>query len=326
MKTNILDQYHGDPTFVHLYAAIRDTPELQSLLKSASFTTESVELLPSTAFAWEAERRFPVHTKQDTAASIVYRNKIASYVPIEVDRKLAIAAQIYGLSAPDFTTVKQAAAEVTYALPEHKRLPLDTAEQVKLAEDVLCRDHKKLTVETRADAFSRLVKAAAQHDVEVRPFTYKMAGLTTCNNQTLKDWLDARSEAATDPLYKTAFAKLSSGLQRAGTELSNRNDLVKLASTIQQLDEGAGLTKYYDRKLPDPLQTVFNTEKVAEEMCDVAGKKVACAKLMHLPDAIWEQIDATELSKIAEDGNVTEFKQAFDTLPLDLKVVLRSYV
>jgi len=326
MKNPVIDQYHGDPTYAQLHTLSRDVPGAREMLKTASFDAEAAEQLPATAFAWEDARRFPVHTAADTVASVLYRTKVSSYVPIEVDQKLAIAAQIYELTALDFTTVKQAAAEVTYALPEHKRLPLDTSEQIKLAEDVLCRDHKKLTIETRADAFSRLVKAAAQHDVEVRPFTYKMAGLTTCNNQILKDWLDARSEAATDPLYKTAFTKLSSGLQRAGAELSNRNDLVKLASTIQQLDEGAGLTKYYDRKLPDPLQTVFNTEKVAEEMCDVAGKKVACAKLMHLPDAIWEQIDATELSKIAEDGNVTEFKQAFDTLPLDLKVVLRSYV
>lgn len=324
----VIDQYNGDTTYAHLQALSRDFPEAREILKTASFNKEAAEQLPDAAFAWEDARRFPIHTKADTVASIFYRKKVASYVPPEVDDRLVQAAQIYGIKATDFSTVKEAATtpEPEYALPSYKRLPLGSAEQVKLAEEVLHRDHERLTLETKADAYSRLVKAAAVHDVEVKPLTYKLAGLTACNNYALRDWLEARVQATDNPLCKEAFQKLATQLRKAGPEITNRKDLVKLASAISTLDQQAGLTKYYDRKLPDPLLTVFNTEKVAEEQCDVAGKKVACSKLMGLPDHVWEQMDVPELSKLASSGNLTEFKQVFDTLPADLKVSLRSYV
>jgi hypothetical protein len=323
----IADQYHGDPLFAQLQTIMRDVPAAREMLKTASFTKEAADLLPSGAFAWEAERRFPVHTKEDTVASILYRSKVAGYVPIEVDTKLATAAKIYGIDVAVFNSTKIAAeTEVTYALPEIKRLPLDTDAQIKVAEEVLCRDFTRLPTEMRADAFSRLVKAAGAHNLELRELTYKLGGLTVCDKAQLCDWLEARATAAPGEVQKVAFQKLADGLRKADEVISNRKDLVKVASAIYELDKQAGFEKFYDKKLPDPMLTVFNTTKVAEDMCDVAGKKVACAKLMGLPDSVWDQVDMPELAKIAESGDLSEFKLAFATVPLDIKVVLRSYV
>jgi len=328
MQHPIIDQYHGDPAFAHLQAVARDVPAARDMLKTASFTKEAADLLPSGAFAWEDMRRFPVHTKEDTIASILYRSKTAGYIPIEVDTKLATAAKIYGIDVAAFESiaVKTAAAEINYALPEIKRLPLDTEGQIKIAEEVLCRDFTRLPLEMRADAFSRLVKAAGEHNMELSPLVYKLGGLTVCDKAQLCDWLEARSTAATGDAQKVAFQKLADGLRKAPDVISDRKDLVKIAGTIATLDKQAGLEKFYDKKLPDPLMTVFNTTKVAEDMCDVAGKKVACAKLMGLPDSVWDQVDVPELAKIAESGDLAQFKLAFATLPLDIKLVLRSYV
>lgn len=321
---SITDQYNGDPTYAELHVLTRSRPLVREMLKTAEFVKESAASLPSTAFAWEDERRFPVHTRIDTAASILYRSKLGSAVPAHVDAKLAKAAEIFELSDTLFAGTKTAAAPaVDHALKD--RLPLEDEFQIKLAEDVLCRDFERLTLHERADAFSKLAQAAFSNKVALRPLTLKMAGLTTCNTDTLSRWLGARSMASTG-IVREAFDKLATQIKYAGPELTDRDDLVKLASTIQQLDERAGLEKYYDRKLPDPMLTVFNTEKIAEDSCDVAGKKVACSKLMHLPSEIWDQVDVPELSKIAEEGNTVEFKHAFDTLPYDIKVVLRSYV
>lgn len=210
-----------------------------------------------------------------------------------------------------------------YALPQDQRLPLGDAGQVKVAEHVLCRDFQKLRLEKRADAFSRLVEAAKEHDVELRPMALKMAGLTMSNTKTMRTWLEARA-AASDGSVQQAFDKLASGLRKAPAYIQDRKTLVKLASTIEQLDTQAGLRKHYDRKLPDPLMTVFNTEKVATEMCDVAGTQVPCEELMALPPEIWEQVDAPEVAEVAQTGDTAMFKQVFDTLPLDIKVVLQS--
>ncbi len=327
MKNSVVDQYNGDPTYAQLQAVARDVPVAREMLKTASFDKEAVDNLPSTAFAWEDLRRFPVHNKQETIASIFYRNKCASYVPIDVDTKLATAAKIYGIDLAAFNSVKVASTEEpNYALPEIKRLPLNTEGQIKTAEQVLCRDFTRLPIEMRADAFSRLVKAAGEHNMELSPLAYKLGGLTVCDKTQLCDWLEARSTASQNTAQKVAFQKLADGLRHAPQIIEDRKDLVKVASTIAELDKQAGLEKFYDKKLPDPLMTVFNTTKVAEDMCDVAGKKVACAKLMGLPDSVWDQVDVPELGKIAEAGDLGQFKSAFDTLPLDIKVVLRSYV
>lgn len=339
MTNQISDQYNGDPTYAQLHVLTRNRPLVRDRLKTASFDAEKVANLPSSAFAWEDERRFPVHTEADTVASILYRSKLGSAVPAQVDDKLAKAAAIYGIPDVIFAGEKTAAApDVEYALPSfvktagvdqvdhsESRLPLDGEFNIKLAEDVLCRDFQRLPLNTRADAFSRLTKAAQLNGVSLRPLTMKLAGLTITNTPRLCDWLEARATVTDGPI-KEAFDRMASKLRKAGAEIEDRASQIKLASTIAQLDKKAGLERYYDRKLPDPLLTVFNTTKIAEDSCDVAGKKVACSVLMRLPEGVWEDVDMAEMSKIADNGDTMEFKQAFDTIPADIKMILRDYV
>jgi hypothetical protein len=321
---NITDQYHGDPTYAELYVLARTRPLVREMLKTASFNKEGVEDLPSSVFAWEAERRFPVHTKEDTIASVLYRSKLGSDVPKYVDEKLAKAVEIHQIDEHIFATTKLAATtEPVYALPEDKRLPLNNPGQIKVAEHVLLRDFERLPLEKRADTFSRLAIAARKHEIELQPLTQKMAGMTISNTATLRKWLEARA-TVTQEKISAAFDTLADGLANAPEHIQDRTSLVKLASTIDQLDRKAGLNKYYDRKLPDPLQTVFNTEKIAMEMVDVAGMQVPVETLMQLPPEIWEQVDAPELAELAQAGDPVTFKQVFDTMPLDIKVVLQG--
>ena len=327
---NIIDQYHGDPAYAHLHVLTRNRPEARAMLKTAAFETtkEALDRLPSTAFAWSDERRLPIHTREDALASILYRTKLGSAVPEHVDQKLANAAIIFGLKKSLFTDVKEAAAPVepTYALPEEQRLPLDSAEQIKQAEFVLARDYSRLPLEKRAEAFMRLTKASKEHSVALSPLTQKMAGLTVSHTKTLCDWLEARASVSSDEKHAAAFDKLASVLSTQPTFITNRNELIKLASTISTLDKKAGLERHYDRKLPDPIQTVFNTTKTAGLTCDVAGTPMDCAQLMALPPEIWEQVDMPELAEIAASGDEATFKQVFDTAPMDIKMVLSRQI
>lgn len=323
----IIDQYHGDPAYAHLHVLTRHRPAAREMLKTAQFeqTKQALDSLPSSAFAWQDERRFPIHTREDALASILYRSKLGSSVPAFVDEQLGRAALVYGLSKDLFTDVKEASTSntVNYALPDEKRLPLDSIEQIKLAEFVLVRDYSKLPVEKRASAFMNLVKASRQHKLPLQPLTTKMAGLTACDTRTLKDWLEARALVA-DEKTADAYTKIADVVEYMPRQTFNRNELIKLATTIATLDKRAGLEKHYDRKLPDPLQTVFNTTKLATLTCDVAGTPIPCADLMSLPPEVWEQLDAPELAEVAATGDEATFKQVFDTLPLDIKVVLQQ--
>lgn len=321
---NIIDQYHGDPLYAQLHVLSRERPLVREMLKTAAFEKVAVDALPSSAFAWEDERRFPIHTKEDAVASILYRSKHAS-VPTHVDTKLAKAAEIYGLEDHVFATkiAQVGHTKVAYALPDDERLPLSDHGQIKVAEHVLLRDYERLPLEKRADAFSRLAIAAREKNFELQPLTMKLAGMTISSTKILRDWLGARAAATTGKVQE-AFDKMASDLKRMPPYIQDRNNLIKLASTIDQLDRHAGLEKHYDRKLPDPLQTVFNTEKTAMEMVDVAGTQIPVETLMQLPPDIWEQVDFPELAEIAEAGDPQMFKQVFDTMPLDIKVVLQA--
>lgn len=325
--TEIIDQYNGDPVYANLHVLTRDFPLARELLKTAAFdqTKESVESLPSTAFAWEDERRFPIHTREDTLASIFYRSKLGSKVPATVDARLDLARDIYQLQEPVFARMgKEAAAPGDFALPEEQRLPLNSPGQVKVAEEVLQRDYANLSLDKRADAFSRLYQAAQAKGVELQPFSLRMAGATMSRPRIMRDWLEARAEATASPVHKDAYTKLAAAADKMPALVANRKDLVKMASTVAQLDKQAGLDKYYDKKILDPLLMVFNTEKLAEETCDVAGMPVPCSTLMQLPADIWEQLGTPEIAQVAAAQDPAAFQQIFSTLPLDVKMVLRE--
>lgn len=321
----INDQYNGDASYAELHVLTRERPLAREMLKQADFVAKKahIDSLPSTAFAWEDERRFPVHTKEDTVASLLYRSKLGSAVPAHVDQKLEKAATVFGVkhvtAAPK---VASDTVKVAYALPESERLPLGSAAEVLVAEHVLTRDYDKLPLEKRAEAFSNLTTAAREHGVKLTPFATKMAGLTVSDTASVRNWLEARA-AATTGKYQEAFDKLAAELKDAPATISDRKQLIKMASVIGQLDEMSGLNKFYDRKLPDPLQTVFNTHKLAEEMCDIAGTQMPISALMQLPEDVWESVDMPELAQLAASGDAAQFKAAFDTVPLDIKMVLK---
>jgi len=330
---DINDQYHGDPSFAELHVLTRERPLAREMLKTASFVTQklAVEGLPSTVFAWEDERRFPVHTKADTVASVLYRSKLGSSVPKHVDDKLDKACEIYGVDSHIFASVKTAGVgefseKVAYALEATQRLPLGSRAQIKQAEEVLNRDYTKLALETRAEAYGALVKQGSAKGVELTPFTHRMAGLTACSTQMLNTWLGARAAAVGETKYAAAYDKLADGLVKAPALLTDRKQLTKLAGAIDHLDRAAGLDKHYDRKLLDPMQTVFNTDmllsKVAGCMLDLGGTQVPCETVMNLPPEIWQQVDMPEMAELAQSGDADQFKQVFDTLPMDLKMVL----
>ncbi len=314
---SILDQYHGDPTLTVLLGSVLDRPATYAFLKSASFDAEAGETLPPSAYAWEEKRRFPVHSAQDTVASLIYRSKCASHVPKDVDEKLAQAVEAYGIDPALFTSVRTkvaAAPDVEYAVPSQGRLPLGNQAQVKLAEEVLLRDRNRLDLETAVEAFVRLEKAAAALGVTLQPEAVAYAGKTACDTAVLRDALEAR-QGATQGAHRDAYAKIASALP-AG-RVTDRDALVKLASRIHQIDQSAQIDRWYGKRLTDPMRSVFNETKLAGTTTDI---------LMQLPPEIWAQADVPEMAELAQAGDPDAFAQAYATLPMDIKLVIEKQI
>lgn len=326
----IVDQF-SDPAFGTLYRQIAQMPALEAFVKQASIDAEDNANLPDGAFAWPAERKFPIHTPEHAALSYAYV-KVASAVPAEVLETVQKALSIYGVPDTTFAPAveKVAAVDDAYVLPEFKFLPLRTVEQVKLAQDRLLQEIPKLDLEHRALACANLVKKADEMKVTLCPEVLQFAGFVVSSTKTAVEWLEARANRVGDIAKeaKLAYQTLADGLKSMPEESSDRGGLLKLATVIATLDEQTGLDKHYDRKLPDALRTVFNTEKEAGNSVDLGGTFVPLSKIAHLPASFWSDLGGPELgNEIAPGGVVDQAKLAtiVNTLPLDLKIVLRSY-
>lgn len=325
----VIDQYRD-----HLYSQLvlaKDThPAAVEMLKQADFEVKEGEFesLPDDAFAWPAERAFPIHTKAATIASRLYRSKCAA-VPVEVDKALAAACDIFQVPETVFERPKVASAPPNpddYLLPSMLRLRVKCAEDVKVAEQKLLDGYQKLSIEHRAEACSRLIEKAAQHHVTLDPLMHRLAGYTVSSTRALIDWVEARKEAAAQPMHKNAFAKLASALREQPEELWDRPALVKIADAIDDLDRRAGLQKHYDRKLLDPMQTVFNTDKVASAGVELGGRIVPFARLASFDAKFYGDLLGDEFVREASDGRggVDPQKMAtiIETLPRDMKGML----
>jgi hypothetical protein len=324
----VVDQY-SDPALGTLFRQLRVMPTLEEFVKEASIESAEADGLPDSAFAWPDQRKFPLHNDKHAALSYAYAQS-ASGVPAAVMTRIKEALEVYSVPEDVFKTVKVAAVEEpadAYLLPDLKLMPVKTAEDVKFAERKLHEQLPKLDLEHRALAFGNLVKKADAHGVQLHPGSLKIAGLVVSSMRQTRQWLEARAAATGNDMYKQAFQTLSDALAKHPEESRDRDGLLKLASVIAEIDKKAGLDKHYDRKLPDPLQTVFNTEKEAAATVDLGGKMVPLSKLAALPASFWEDLGGTELSNEIAPGGVVDaskLSEVVETLPMDLKSILKS--
>ena len=327
---SIVDQF-SDAAFGVLHRQVSRMPALEAFVKQAEVEQDDVSALPDTAFAWPAERKYPIHTPEHAALSYAY-SKVASELPKEVHANLVKALEAYDVPESTFAEqeVKVASDENDFLLPEHRLFMVKTAAQCKRAQDDLVASISKLDLENRAVACANLVKKADELGVELRPEVLQLAGLVVSSTKFAMEWLEARANhlPESDTVHKLAYQTLANGLKKGPAEIADRKGLLKFASAIADLDEQTGLDRHYDRKLPDPLRTIFNTEKQASKSVDLGGTFISVAKLAQLPASFWEDLGGKELGdEIAPGGVVDQSKLAtvVDTLPLDLKLQVRAH-
>ncbi len=328
----IIDQAH-DPSYKRLYNLLQEFPQIEPHIKTAHVgELEEETKLASSAFAWPELRLFRIDKPDQAALSRLYMHKQAG-VPIGIVERCDAALDLYGVSLDFLGEEKVAASEdpADYLLPEMKRFRVRTPTDVKTAAVALLHHYYKMDVNTRATAAVNLVKKASQHNVELSTPIYKLAGATMCDPHTLCDWVEARAEATTDPAIKRAYTKLAEATRAKEVAsqqfLNNRQDLIKIADSLMELDEAAGLTQHYDRRLPDPMLTVFNTDKIAEETIELAGKPVEVSRLLAIPPEAYQDVFGEDLAnEFIVDGTIdpVELKVILPTVPLDLQQALAA--
>lgn len=324
----VVDQY-TDPVMAHLVRRVADRPKLAAVLQDVEVDCAESATLPSSAFAWSEKRAFPIHTREHAMLSRIYSEGVGN-LPTHAANAIKQACEVFNIDEALFQRAKVAQAPVTaddYLLPDIQRLRVTNAAHVKEAEARLRDEGHKLTVAHRALASRRLVEKAAFHGVRVHDIIHKMAGLTVTSRQPLIDWLEARSDAA-PAAHKAGYQKLAQVARQLPAELHDRNTQVKLAEAIGELDDLAGLSQYYDRKLPDPLWTVFNTDKIATAGITLAGRTVPLAQLANHPASFYADILGPDIVREATDAagqlDPQRLAAVLVTLPVDMQRVLAA--
>lgn len=324
----VIDQTN-DPGYSILRALGERYPQMKELAKTASLDPAEWANLPDSAFAWSARRQFPIHNKEHALLSCGYR-KIAASVPAEVDRSLEKAAEAYSLDMKIFEipqVSEKLASEEFWLIPDKKRFRISSKEDVKVAESLLLEKYAQLDVEDRATAFHNLGWIARQLNVPLNPSTEKQAGFTITSTRILKDWINARKEASFGKAASVAFEKIAKEYENAPEYIVDRLHQSKLAELIHGLDKEAGLTGYYGKKLPDPIQTVFNTSKKRADMIKVGSILEDKSKLEALPLSFWEDVLGPDVAKEIAPGGVVDpglLEQVISTLPQDIKIIVQK--
>lgn len=327
MENNLVDQF-SDPSFLKLSRILRKYPEAKNYFQKVQLVPEENEKRASVAFADRVNRKFPIDDPGQAALSRYYMEKQAG-VSEEAHRNCATALKVFGIEL-ELVEKTAAAPDDTddYLLPGIKRFRVKTAADVTLAAEAIQRNQRRMGIDSRAQASFNLVKKAVAHNVKLPPQILKFAGVTTCNTRKLRDWVEARTMMTADPNIHLAYTKLAEEVHHLPPVVSDRVELIKVAATLAELDEAAGLGQYYDRTLLDPLSTVFNTEKVGGEMLELAGQPMSLDELVEIPADVYRDVFGDDLAGefVDEADNIIpeQLKIILPTVPYDLQKTLAA--
>ena len=318
----------NDPAFSNLCALSARYPRLVEFAKTAELSPEEFSDLPEGAFAWPEKRAFPIHTKEHAAISTVYARHAES-LPDHVQDNLKFACEAYSIPPDVFVEAEtKTASDVYWLLPEDKRFRVTSASDVMFAQDALEKRAYVLTEEQRAEAYLNLVKAAEIYGVTVRDEMQKFAGQTLTNTDILSDWLDARGAAARgigSDKVAVVFESMGETYRNLGQYIALRDDQVKLAQSIDKLDKLAGLEPFIGKSIPNPILTVWNTNKIAAQQLAINGMYFDKNMLASLPLSFWnDALGPDFVSEFAPGGQVDPalLEQVLQTLPADMKATL----
>lgn len=328
----VIDQF-SDAQHHLLVRIAKENPDVIKSVKTASTTPD--ESLPSSAFAWPEARLFPWHTPEQALLSRAYAEKQASVVPTAIIERLDRALDVYGVT---FQTEKQASAEQPsqdYLLPQHKRLLFSHPSHAPFVGGALVEQADRLKVATLAQAATGFVKKAADMGLgtkDVPTDVMKYAGLTPCDAGVLLDWIEARAIVAPTLEKRATYDKMALAVKqnfpRDGV-ISDRDELIKIATALEAADEEAGLTHLYGRTLLNPLASTFNMDKVATQTVKVGNRQVPLSKLMQVPEDVYDEIlgpGSLKSAMVNDQLDPESFGAMIGSLPADLSSLLGTYL
>lgn len=317
-----IDQ-NTDTTFHLLHSIVQDNPAIQNHIKTASVGEDVRRKLPTSCFADTDNRLYPINTRADAILSKSYATKVANIAP-HVMRNIDNALDMFSVDRQIFNSRQKVAhskTEKSYILPSRKALAIDSGSDIKLAEERFHSIKSKLSAEEASEGAVRLVKAASFLGSKVSDSTLQLAGATRSDLDKAADWIEARTHVAKTPTQAGIYTKVATALRSASD--ATRDDLVKVASLVDKLDQLNDVKHLYNKYIPTPLMTVFNTKTAMHDCVYINGKELPLTKLQSMDaktfgDIVGDDI-IPEITDASGNIDVQKFSEVVETLPKDMK-------
>lgn len=236
---------------------------------------------PSHLFGDPRRRLFPCHNPASTWLSCLYFQEKQASLPAKdrerIRQRLDHYVRYWGIKeAVDALKQRYEAlhADPLSRLPdEHfafvrvrpdgtkeRRLPLRTPLEVKTAAQWLQRWRDAIPFAERHKMAVRIVERSRQVGADLRKeaeFLEQQLGLGVCDPKEVAALIRQRASWVRSSALKQAFAKMAQTVESRRPELFETGQLVKLASTLDQLDRQMGWHHYYARGWQRPEDVIF---------------------------------------------------------------------
>lgn len=254
------------------------------------------------------QNKYALYTPELTELNLAYLSEKQGTLPEEVIKiaapNLCAAANKFGIKIPDkfkkYANTKNYSSNILdtrdinkishdkkisesyeaseFALPESKKYPIDTENNVKEASDYFNRYHNEFNTAKDKLEFAANVKLAAdKFNITVCDKINKYAELTRTFNPDFYDHIKVReSYLKTD---QKDIADTYDNLLKKADELGP----VKTAEVLYQIDKTAGLNYNYSRGIADPIISTLSANKEDSQIID--GVLVKNSSLSGIDDA-----------------------------------------
>jgi hypothetical protein len=326
-----MDQYH-DTCHQELVKIAKDH-SLPNYALEKDLGAEDLTKLSSHDFAFPEARYFPIHTKEDTLlSSAFFLKKQAEFGDYReaIHARLSAACHAHGISEDfeNLSSFEKKASAKEYLLPELKKFPVNTPEELVKASEWLQKQKDIIPPELYRRMSSDLDKRG--YDLNARP------NPEPCNSLDIEkaaSLMVHRAKKTNNPLLKEAMLKFTKALMLTQEDGSHDQELIeKLAEFVDRFDKVSGVNKRgsYGRGRNVVASQESSFVKQAAASLTLDGKvygpesleKISVDQLRNglgsgFVDAVTREDGALDLEKFAEIA---------ETLPLPDKKILAMYL
>lgn len=257
--------------FGHNFIKLFKDKEVPSFVKEAEMLEpETLDSLPSSAFACVETKSLPINDAANTYVSAAYyygaNSKNAS-----VEERILKAAELFkilddvkGLSELA-STEKQGDEEKGWEISINtengtKSFSGKTPTSLKKFAEFYVSDlFNKLNFKEKIECAQKIAEVFSENSLEVPERILQVSGQYLPNVEKLAEQVRARAIRVFDEEKKAQLCKMANDLLHS--EEKNLKGMHKIAEILDIIDKQNYLTRFYGKSILDPFESVFNTPR-----------------------------------------------------------------